>query len=109
MSLNHSYRRARVYVDPMFNDLTGEIRMKYEPNRTYLPLHDLTFKFEHVVIKLYTLDFYGMSYYHRPWDYWRKNLVQYTIHLNGHGLHFPFYIIRRSKIFNNNPALVVDK
>ena len=65
----------------------------------------LAYKDKHILVHLYSKDIYGYSYYHRVFDSWRKNRVQYLFH---ELKHFPMYYITRNRIFMED-SFVVDK
>lgn len=90
MSILRSYNFSKNFSQPL-----GEMG-EYQTRRNLTAIQGLCMNFDHIRIKFYTLDFYGSSYYHRPWDYWRKNFIEYTIHDR---CHFPLYFFTRAGIF----------
>ena len=104
MSLLYSYKRAK--VDEV---LDKESISDYITKSNYA-VTDIEKQYDHIKIRIYSLDFYGMSFYHRAWDYWRLNNVQYSFHHKDKGgsrFHFPFYYQRRNSVFQY--VRVVDK
>lgn len=65
----------------------------------------LNYKDKHILISLYSQDIYGHSFYHRAFDSWRKDRVQYSFHETEH---FPMYYITRNRIFMKD-IFEVDK
>ena len=98
MSLLHSYKRAK--VDEV---LDKENISDYITKSSYATTN-IEMKYDHVKLRIYSLDFYGMSFYHRSWDYWRLYNVQYSFHhkdMGGSHFHFPFYYQRRNGTFQH--------
>ena len=77
-----------------------------EVKRAFFPLHDITYHRGSYKFNLYTLDFYGMVYYDKPWDYWRKEFIRTSVHER---VRLPFYVPNRSRLFDKKYSYKVDK